>query len=331
MKFLIVLSLLVIIFSLGCQGPVYSEKKAIPLVEDIPTSDTILVFAPHPDDEILGFCGLMATKHRQGVFVKVYVVTDGESGLGYACMWAFGKIDCQIPESLLYIFALARRNETRRALKLLGIDSVEFLGFGCKRLMLMRNFPDSIFARSDGKKVAESGMQITGKNLKNEIVSILNKYPTATIFTTDTLDSHPDHKALGHFIFDVVREMNFAGKFYTTVIHEPLRRREQYWPPPFLSVKTDCSQRERRYTPEGFLPPPAKMPLNFLALGLPDSIVLLKRKAVDLFGIPAGNAFFDGETTVYSGGPRIDCNGYMLSFVKKNEIFWEYKWRKSIK
>lgn len=40
----------------------------------------LLVFAPHPDDEILGCAGLMSRVHAEGGVVKVIVVTDG--GLG---------------------------------------------------------------------------------------------------------------------------------------------------------------------------------------------------------------------------------------------------------
>jgi LmbE family N-acetylglucosaminyl deacetylase len=71
----------------------------------------ILVFAPHPDDEVLGCGGTLALARADGVKVKVVVITDGEKG---------------VPEGLP---AEIRRKECVIGLEILGIEDVVFWGF----------------------------------------------------------------------------------------------------------------------------------------------------------------------------------------------------------
>lgn len=45
------------------------------------TVDRILVFAPHPDDEILGCGGYLALKRTENAAIRIIVVSDGALGL----------------------------------------------------------------------------------------------------------------------------------------------------------------------------------------------------------------------------------------------------------
>lgn len=75
-------------------------------------SKRILVFAPHPDDDILGCGGSMAWHVQQGQRLKVVYLTSGESGsLDYS------------KEQL----AALREQEARAAALLLGVEQTEFL------------------------------------------------------------------------------------------------------------------------------------------------------------------------------------------------------------
>ena len=67
----------------------------------------LLVFAPHPDDEILGCAGLMQRLVREGLAVHVVVVTDGAAG-GIAAI---------------------REQECAAGLACLGVNSFEFWRF----------------------------------------------------------------------------------------------------------------------------------------------------------------------------------------------------------
>lgn len=84
-----------------------------------------LVFAPHPDDEVLGCGGVLALKARAGTPVKVVVMTDGRASHAKF-------ID---PEQLVSM----RRAEAEEAGRRLGLPGCyEFLGFEDQRLSQFR-------------------------------------------------------------------------------------------------------------------------------------------------------------------------------------------------
>ncbi len=65
---------------------------------------SLLIFSPHPDDELLGCCGLLTRALEQNLSVKVIIVTDGQ----------------------LSSPAGIRQKESRAALDELGVQDVEF-------------------------------------------------------------------------------------------------------------------------------------------------------------------------------------------------------------
>lgn len=68
----------------------------------------VLVFAPHPDDEVIGCGGLLALLSKQGVYVKVILVTDGSGGGG-------------LPPGA----DLIRQSEFQKAIQILGVSNHE--------------------------------------------------------------------------------------------------------------------------------------------------------------------------------------------------------------
>lgn len=72
--------------------------------------ERILLFAPHPDDEIIGCGGFLALKRQEGATVRVIIVSDGAAGL---------------PPGLADLPAI-RRNESLAGLTMIGVDDVHF-------------------------------------------------------------------------------------------------------------------------------------------------------------------------------------------------------------
>jgi LmbE family N-acetylglucosaminyl deacetylase len=81
------------------------------MIQDI-TAKRILVFAPHPDDDILGCGGSIAWHVEQGDQVKIVYLTSGESG----------SLDIGKGE-----LGLLREREARAAAQVLGVKETEFL------------------------------------------------------------------------------------------------------------------------------------------------------------------------------------------------------------
>ncbi len=70
----------------------------------------VLVFAPHPDDEVLGCGGTLALLRQKKCAIKVIFVTDGAGA---------GSLNADAP--------MIRRKEAAESLSILGIHDVEFL------------------------------------------------------------------------------------------------------------------------------------------------------------------------------------------------------------
>lgn len=87
---------------MNAKPPEFSDSAALPR--------RVLVFAPHPDDEVLGCGGLLATLAARGAEVRVVVVSDGARG---------GSGDD---------LAARRAAESRAAGALLGVREHVFLG-----------------------------------------------------------------------------------------------------------------------------------------------------------------------------------------------------------
>jgi LmbE family N-acetylglucosaminyl deacetylase len=83
-----------------------------------PAAEGIMVFAPHPDDDIIGCGGSIAQHVQQGRSVRVVYLTSGDAG----------SLTCPKPE-----LARLRRNEAVKAATVLGL---------CEADLIFLNNPD---------------------------------------------------------------------------------------------------------------------------------------------------------------------------------------------
>lgn len=84
----------------------------------LPAARTVLVVAPHPDDEAIGAWGLMTALRRRGARLWVVVVSDGAASHPGSVRWPPARLVAE------------RRRESLRAMRALGIAParVRFLG-----------------------------------------------------------------------------------------------------------------------------------------------------------------------------------------------------------
>ena len=85
----------------------------------LPDIRKALVLAPHPDDEVFGCGGTLARLRQQGAEIHVHILTDGG---GYS-QGDERQAICQ-----------TRREETDRALGVLGIGAASHAGFADRGL-----------------------------------------------------------------------------------------------------------------------------------------------------------------------------------------------------
>lgn len=136
----------------------------------------VLVFAPHPDDEVAGPGGVLAMHAAAGDTVRVVVATDGVNGDpdGRFAPGSYGQL---------------RRAESLAGLRELGIDGAWFWGFpdGC------------VLSDSD----VEWGVQ-------KATAAIADAAP-AVIYLPWQREGHPDHHALHLIALAAIDRMGWRG------------------------------------------------------------------------------------------------------------------------
>jgi N-acetylglucosamine malate deacetylase 1 len=131
---------------------------------DVMEHQKILVFAPHPDDDIIGCGGSIAKHIKQGNSVSIVYMTSGE-----ACD---GKQDKKE-------IANTREEEAKAAATILGVESLYFL----------RN--------PDGKLIYDQNKIAT-------IVEIIRKEKPQIVYAPHARDGHRDHKATYRLVVDAI-------------------------------------------------------------------------------------------------------------------------------
>lgn len=143
-----------------------------------------LVFAPHPDDETLGCGGLLAAYQEAHIPTQAILVTSGDFG-------EHGKQGSAV-----------REQETRAAVKILGVESVDF----------WQEKDRSVRCDERSIEAARSAIVNSGADL---------------ILTTSYNEIHPDHRATAWLVIEATRRLVNEGRDLRIAMYEvgaPLAR-----------------------------------------------------------------------------------------------------------
>src|SRR5690349_4884916 len=214
--------------SLSCRsaGAARASSRATPASCDndaLTAYPALLVIAPHPDDETLGFAGLIDAYTQADKPVTVVVVTDGDAYCEACRFWKNSSVTgpmCTATELSNFAtpeidsFAEVRRGESAAAARVLGRTAPRFLGYpgrglavACRHLgegKLNETLLRSAFANCPSCATCGYGegpqTTLTADTLMTSLRELIAKAPDgALIATTHGLDGHPDHAALGNF------------------------------------------------------------------------------------------------------------------------------------
>lgn len=141
----------------------YTPDKA----GNLPAATRVLVFAPHPDDEIFGCGGSLALYRQRGAEIHVHVLTDGA---GFS------------PEQERAGIAACRRAETNAALALLGIPAASFGPFRDRGLAALASL---------GEHVRE----------------LIGQHRPDVVLAPSLWEIHPDHLATGRALLAAVEQL----------------------------------------------------------------------------------------------------------------------------
>jgi N-acetylglucosamine malate deacetylase 1 len=147
-----------------------------PLRWSAPPPGPVLVFAPHPDDEVAGPGGALALHRVRGDAVHVVVATDGSNGDPDG---RFDSVD----------YAALRRAESTAGLGEVGVHDVLFWGFpdGC------------VLSQSD----VEWGVQ--------KASAAITAATPRLIYLPWQREGHPDHHALHNIVVAAIDRLAWPG------------------------------------------------------------------------------------------------------------------------
>ena len=137
----------------------------------------ILVFAPHPDDEIAGPGGCLALHRRANDMVRVIVVSSGTAG----------DPDARFDAAT---YAELRRSESRAGLRELGVDDAVYWGL-----------PDNCV-------LSEQDLEL-GRQLAANAIA---EFRPDVIYLPWEREGHPDHHALYLIVLAAMQRVQFAGE-----------------------------------------------------------------------------------------------------------------------
>jgi len=194
---------LLVFLTLGAPGRAAGE---LPRFRPILPSDSVLVVAPHPDDESLCCGGLIHAARLAGARVAVVWITYGDA-FRWSAMLTERKLR---PGAGTYReFAARRAAEARAASGVLGLEpaSLFFLGYpdrGLLPLLLDHYYPDTPWrSKFTGASsvvydtAVNPGASYDGEDLEQDFQRVLDVVNPTLVLAPSPQDTHPDHRGAG--------------------------------------------------------------------------------------------------------------------------------------
>jgi len=149
-------------------------------------NNSVVVFAPHPDDEILGCGGTLAKRIHEGYDVFIVFLTDGRNSLK-----DIGVLSDPSPEELIEI----RKKEAILAAKVIGIrpENLSFTGV-----------EDGFLAHNE---------QIA----KTAITDALKKTPAEVYFPQEK-EYHFDHRVANRLAKNAISSLNISPREFQYIV-----------------------------------------------------------------------------------------------------------------
>ncbi len=289
----------------------WQRYAKLPTLRQPGKNDTVVVFAPHCDDETLGCGGLLATAKSNGAKVRVVLITNGD-GYRIGVARAYGTI--RVTPEMCIRYAYHRQKETLLALSKLGIkaDEITFLGYpdrGISALWTEFWSSDTLYV-SNATKTSRSpyansltpNAPYCGESLSRDIERILITEKPTIVYAPHPFDDHPDHYASYCFVAAAIAQLSLEKpdlasriRLLTYLVHRG------DWPVP-----------RGDHINEPLAPPHAlsRGETKWFSFPLSPAIVQAKRAAIKSYR---------SQTSIEKG--------FLTSFARRNEIFGELQRR----
>ncbi|MEM3759537.1 MAG: PIG-L family deacetylase [Candidatus Bathyarchaeia archaeon] len=152
---------------------------------------SIIVFAPHPDDETWGCGGTIAKRISEGYEILIVIMTDGR----YAFLKMLGIETDPTPEELKEI----RKEEVKRALRILGV---------LENNLIFLDFVDGTL--KDNMEEAEK-----------KVTEILRGHHPVEVYYPYKNDGHQDHQATYKVVKNSIAKLGLQTRCYQySIMHK---------------------------------------------------------------------------------------------------------------
>lgn len=316
-----------------------------------------LVVVAHPDDEVLGFAGVIARSRAEGRRVVVAVMTNGdfESRGRWPLRYAGAPRGWSARVANL---GLTRNQETVDAMSLLGLrrsldphsSDVFFLGYPNGALSAIAasaepRYDDATqlhrtYALEHGRfrsagdfrfLVSGRHSRLRAADLAEDVATLIELVAPTDIYTHAEFDGHPDHAETARLVRVAVAELSSPATVRTTLIHPEgtagrMADSADEWPNPSLRAVATPFER---FTPLlEFEPPPVSDGFDWGPLGPPHELVDVPAEMLETdprrnlkWQVIAQHRSQVSCRQDRSGAYHASC-GYMRAFVKRHEFFW---------
>ncbi len=267
--------------------------------------DSVVVFAAHPDDEVLGAGGLIHAAVLAGARVHVVFFTNGD---GYLQGVNVGFRTLLGTPGRFIAYGQRRQQEAVAASGRVGLsaDDLIFLGYPDRGLAVLwgpswgcdrpYTSPYTRRNRSPYPLSYRPGITYCGQHVLEDVESVLGREHPTIIVSHHPEDTHRDHWAAGAFVMAALEHLHAQGIAWTSTVRVwPYLVHHGGWPLP------------RGYAPDLALTPPADLlraaggwteyPLDQVDQDAKRMAILEYRTQVQLL------------------------QAYMLSFIRRNELF----------
>lgn len=187
---------------------------------------SLLVVAPHPDDETLCCAGIIQRVARAGGRVSVVWITSGDGSF----------LDLLLIEKSLAgsaarqrALAVRRMREARTAAALLGVPDQGqlFLGYPDRGVLeLLTDHRDTAYTSPATAAAAVPyadalfpGHAYTGASLEHDFVAVLERVQPTLVLTPSARDSHPDHRATALLTLRVMARRGELAAVRCWIVH----------------------------------------------------------------------------------------------------------------
>jgi LmbE family N-acetylglucosaminyl deacetylase len=150
-----------------------SAVRPIPI--QAPFGRSMLVLAPHQDDEIIGCGGALALQAAAGSPARIVVLQDGADG-------------CEEVGMRREELAALRNNESRRAAAVLGLEEPRFLG--------------------------HANLAAESREAVQEVTEMILETRADAIFVPFPLDGHWDHRTTSYILADALKTVGWNVRVF---------------------------------------------------------------------------------------------------------------------